>query len=238
MSHQKLTDVSSNPPPQILQEEVIAFLPGIVYWTNIHSALVGCNNNLAKILGLSSHKEIIGISAEQFGKLSGWTNSQLDLFKSDNAEIVKTAVHKFSEEFIIDVDGNKLSYYTHRVPISNENKEAIGVIHISIDTTQQEEIDRKSAELENANLIFLSNLTKKIIGESSEDYQTAEEYVHAILHYLDSIIACMPGNIYWTDKKSVYLGCNDNTAKYFGLKSRSEIIGITYKDMARLGGWT
>jgi len=44
---------------------------------------------------------------------------------------------------------------------------------------------------------------------------------------LESIIALMPGHVYWLDKNNVYQGCNDLQAKAYGLASRHEIIGKT-----------
>ena len=55
------------------------------------------------------------------------------------------------------------------------------------------------------------------------------------LHELDSVIAQMPGNVYWYDKNFTYLGCNDNSAKTLGL-SRQEAMGKNFKElMKRLG---
>lgn len=49
--------------------------------------------------------------------------------------------------------------------------------------------------------------------------------------YYESILALMPGHVYWLDRNNVFLGCNDNQAKNAGLKSRFEIIGKTNYDM-------
>src|SRR3990167_3738812 len=41
----------------------------------------------------------------------------------------------------------------------------------------------------------------------------------------DYIIKHTAGNLYWKDKNSIYLGCNENMAKIFKLKSTEEVIG-------------
>lgn len=48
---------------------------------------------------------------------------------------------------------------------------------------------------------------------------------------LRSIIAKMPGHIYWQDVNGVYQGCNEQQAKSAGLKSVDEIIGKTNADL-------
>ncbi len=48
---------------------------------------------------------------------------------------------------------------------------------------------------------------------------------------LRSILAKMPGHIYWQDINGVYQGCNEQQAKSAGLKSVDEIIGKTNADL-------
>ncbi len=50
------------------------------------------------------------------------------------------------------------------------------------------------------------------------------------LFRLDLIINNMPDYAYWKNTKSVYMGCNDNTAHLLGLKNRVEIYGKSDKD--------
>ena len=86
-------------------------------------------------------------------------------------------------------------------------------------------------------LLNLANLHEEIVSQTM-NHDNLEEYTEALRYYFESIIACMPGNVYWMDTNSVYLGCNDNVAKMLGIKSRKEIIGKTYKEMATLVDWS
>lgn len=47
------------------------------------------------------------------------------------------------------------------------------------------------------------------------------------IYELDSVIAQMPNNVYWYNKKLEYLGCNENSAKTLGM-SRQEAIGKNF----------
>ncbi len=49
---------------------------------------------------------------------------------------------------------------------------------------------------------------------------------------LNSILRYLPGFIFWKDKDSVFLGCNENFAHAAGFKSAEEIVGKTDYDMA------
>ena len=48
---------------------------------------------------------------------------------------------------------------------------------------------------------------------------------------LESIIAMMPGLVYWKGKDGKYLGCNNNELKVLNLKSRDEFIGKTTEEL-------
>ena len=49
--------------------------------------------------------------------------------------------------------------------------------------------------------------------------------------YLQNIIDCAPGSVYWKDLNGVYLGCNEVMAKTAKLKSKEDIIGKTDFDL-------
>lgn len=59
---------------------------------------------------------------------------------------------------------------------------------------------------------------------NSDDAQEVREY-------FESIIAVMPGHVYWKDKNGVLLGCNDQQAKSAGLASPKDIVGKTDYDL-------
>ncbi|MFA6409801.1 MAG: PAS domain-containing protein, partial [Gammaproteobacteria bacterium] len=121
-------------------------------------------------------------------------------------EIMASGVARIIEEQGIDSSGRKAIYITKKTPLFDTNGKVTGLLGVSIDIT-----DRKTVE-------------KKVIEEHVQKEMT-----------LENIIAMMPGNIYWTDKKGVYLGCNDNQLHTLGLRSRSEFIGKTYIDRLQDG---
>jgi len=48
----------------------------------------------------------------------------------------------------------------------------------------------------------------------------------------ESILALMPGHVYWKDRECTLLGCNTTLAQTLGLASPSEIVGKTDYDLA------
>jgi two-component system, OmpR family, aerobic respiration control sensor histidine kinase ArcB len=82
----------------------------------------------------------------------------------------------------------------------------------SIIEEKNEEIKRLTTYLEQERLRFKNEL--------QERYE-----------YYESILASMPGHVYWLDSNNVYLGCNDLQAKVADLRCRKEIVGKSNYDI-------
>jgi len=121
-------------------------------------------------------------------------------------EIMKSGIAQSIEEQGINASGRKAIYITKKTPLFDTKGKVTGLLGVSIDIT-----NKKAAE-------------KKILEQHEQKEIT-----------LENIIAMMPGNIYWTDRKGVYLGCNDNQLRTLGLRLRSEFVGKTYIDKLQDG---
>src|SRR5579883_2661828 len=78
---------------------IIALIPGNVYWKGEEKTYLGCNNNLAQILGFSSPKEIIGKqNSDLMGPELAQLTDQVDM------EVYTTGQEKYVEEHGLNVD--------------------------------------------------------------------------------------------------------------------------------------
>jgi len=77
----------------------------------------------------------------------------------------------------------------------------------------------------------LKNMAQKVTGHVIEEQKSSQDYAKIMVDYYENIIAAMPGHVYWTNKEGIYLGCNDNDAKFLGLNSRQDVVGKTIYDL-------
>lgn len=77
-----------------------------------------------------------------------------------------------------------------------------------------------------------------IIGVQYSNATSVDKIIEDIISYYESIIGCMPGNVYWFDKNCIAVGCNNNVLKMFGFNSIKQYKGLTFEDMGRIGNWT
>ncbi|WP_218813601.1 PAS domain-containing sensor histidine kinase [Rickettsiella endosymbiont of Dermanyssus gallinae] len=66
------------------------------------------------------------------------------------------------------------------------------------------------------------------VGEDVTKLKKAEDKIYE----LDSIIAQLPGNVYWFSNDFIYLGCNENSARTLGME-RSETVGKDFSELMR-----
>jgi PAS domain S-box-containing protein len=67
--------------------------------------------------------------------------------------------------------------------------------------------------------------------EDITDRRRAEIALREREELLRNVITHIPGAVFWKDRNSVYLGCNDLVAHHAGRKSPAEIVGLTDFDM-------
>jgi PAS domain S-box-containing protein len=63
------------------------------------------------------------------------------------------------------------------------------------------------------------------------DRRTAEEAAREQRAVLEQVLRHIPCAVFWKDSRSVYLGCNDQSARDVGLASPEEAVGKTDRDM-------
>ena len=147
---------------QEMLETVIDNFPDLVFWKDLHSRFLGCNQAFAIAVGLSSPAEIIG-------------KTDLDLpigkehakkYHKDDQSVIKSGKAKLHIiEPLNQINGKSVWLDTNKIPIYDENKKIIGVLGSSADITS-----RKLAEI--------------ALKESEEKFRTlAESSLFAIMIY-------------------------------------------------------
>lgn len=86
-------------------------------------------------------------------------------------------------------------------------------------------------------------LTKKypyIFDEDidSGDIDSLEKIIKLIESYYQSIISCMPGHVYWTDKNANGIGCNQNVLNFMKLRTIEDFRGLSFEKTADVTGWS
>lgn len=198
-----------------LEEEVIHLksifnaIPANVYWKNREGIYQGCNNAVLNLFKLQSIDDFVDRKLAEFDSKNGNNIQQID------EDIMASNLTVTFEETGIDVQGNEAIYLTCKSPLYNQQQEVIGLVGVSINITNRKKQEQKIRR----------------------DKEIVENQYYLTNTYLANILASVPEHLYWVDKNSVVVGCNDQQAKSFGLNSKEDLIGKSMHDVAEMLGW-
>jgi two-component system aerobic respiration control sensor histidine kinase ArcB len=115
---------------------IIENLPGNVFWKDDKGIILGCNNNLAKISGYNSARDLIGkVTNELF---ESFISENIDL---NDQKITASGQEIYTEEHGLNIDQQPVVYLTKRMPLYNKSGHIIGSVGISFDITERKKIE-------------------------------------------------------------------------------------------------
>ena len=145
-------------------ENIIALLPGHVYWKDINGKYLGCNDMQAKSLGLNSRDEIVNRIAYQ-----DLPKEIAENLRKNDQEILKSKAPRVKEEPGVRSDGSLGTFISHKIPLLGKNQEPLGLLGVSLDITLKKEAEVKlkaaNAVMQKANKVkraLLSAISQEI----------------------------------------------------------------------------
>jgi len=144
MTEQKEKDkklIESKENVDMAFENLIAHLPGHVYWLDRNNIFLGCNELQAKYAGLKNRYEIVGKSNYDMP----WRD-HADALNAVNNKVMSTGQEYSVEELNVAKDGSEGIFLSKKVPLLDAKNNIIGILGISVDITKQKEVERKLIE--------------------------------------------------------------------------------------------
>lgn len=140
-------------------EGIIDKLPANVYWMDANGIMLGCNQQMAAVLGLKDRHELIGKDFNHYyAKVNG-----MHCMDNNLAAIKSGGVLVFEET--VELDGEARTFLSHKSALRDPNGEPISLLGVSFDITERKRIERElkiaKEEAEAANLAklhFMNNM--------------------------------------------------------------------------------
>ncbi len=119
---------------------IINNIPHFVFWKDVNSVFLGCNQKFTDLIGFVSPQDIIGKTDYDMP----WKKEQSDAYREDDKQVMESRVGKLNyEERQRQKDGSEIIVLVSKVPMFDKNGKVTGILGIYTDIT-----DRKSAEEE------------------------------------------------------------------------------------------
>lgn len=131
-------------------EDVLAALPGCVYWKDKQGVYLGCNDQTAQLAGFSDSADIIGRTDYELP----WSTEADDLRHNDMA-IMKSGKPLIFKE-TVSIQKESYSYLSSKSPLRDKEGNIIGILGTSVNIP--EKIDEKKHRESD----FITNISKDI----------------------------------------------------------------------------
>jgi two-component system aerobic respiration control sensor histidine kinase ArcB len=124
-------------------ENIIARMPGSIYWKDKYGVYLGCNNYVAKMAGVASPAEVIGKTDYEFP----WRDEAESVLKTER-EIIESGEARELEISGTLADGTEATFIATKVPLRDENGTIIGILSTSLDVTARKKAEQLKFENE------------------------------------------------------------------------------------------
>ncbi|MBS0351039.1 MAG: PAS domain-containing protein, partial [Proteobacteria bacterium] len=162
-----------------LLNDIIAKVPGFVFWKDMDLKLMGCNENFAKQVGYHHPQDIIGLTDHDLP----WSESQTEKFIQDDQHILQTGIPKLNiEETQRQLDGQDLTLLTSKVPLYTDGQ-ITGVLGTYVDVTPFKRIEQ-ALRLEKDKAEAVSRLKSNFIMNMEHDIRTPVSGIYGMTQLL------------------------------------------------------
>jgi len=194
--------------------KILNELPIHFYCRDKEGRIVYCNEAQAKNTGFNNIAELMGKNIFDVGEKLHWPHSFAENIRKNDEEVMELRLTTIKEENAL-IHDQECVYLSYKTPLYTEDDQVRGILGLSVDIT---EYKNQQTQLMN-------------------DKDLAEQQAQSHANYLANVLANLPEHIYWKDRNGKILGCNDQQARSFGMKSSQGLIGKTDYDLAEILGW-
>lgn len=126
-------------------ENIIACMPASVYWKDRSGIYRGCNDYLARLIGLKSRSEIVGKTDYEITKKLHSNEAMAEYIKNVDMGVMQSGIAELNHEEkpFYDLNGKVVYQLTNKVPLRDKNNKVIGVVGISIDITERKQMEQE-----------------------------------------------------------------------------------------------
>ncbi|MDQ5884349.1 MAG: hypothetical protein QG556_688 [Pseudomonadota bacterium] len=160
--------------------DLIEQIPAGIFWKDINSVFLGCNQFFARLANIENPKDIIGKTDFDLP----WGKFQAQNYVKDDQEVIKTQKPKLDiEEYQTLADGTECVLLTNKIPLFDNKGEVVGLLAIFHDITRRKHMEMMLEQEKNK--AQLANFAKtEFIANMSHDIRTPLTGVIGLSHCL------------------------------------------------------
>lgn len=117
---------------------IVANMPGHVYWKDVNGVYLGCNDRQAKSLGFESADSVIGKTDFDLP----WAAGVAKKFRANDLDVMQTGQPRAVEE-PSQMEGREVIVLSQKAPLKDRHGHVLGVLGISFDITERKKMEKE-----------------------------------------------------------------------------------------------
>ncbi len=130
-------------------EFILKSTPGYVYWKDLDSVYIGCNQNFAEVIEFKSPEDVVGKT--DYDLPYGIKDPRVaDKFRQDDMYVIKNLKSIVVEDYpgTKNAKGQEIVVRTEKIPLMDKAGNVMGVLGIAVDLTEQKEAEGLAIDIE------------------------------------------------------------------------------------------
>lgn len=198
---------------QRLLQLVLDTIPQKVFWKDMDSIYLGCNQRFSDVAGLQSPEDIVGLDDYALP----WKLEEATFFQACDRRIMGS---NQAELGIVETqktaNGQETWIETNKVPLHDTHGNVIGILGTYHDITKQKEAEKTLQDI--------NETLEQRVAERTRELQESQTF-------LRSIMDTIPQSLFWKDTQAKFLGCNQNFLTAVGMERLEDIVAKTDQDL-------
>ncbi|MFE8597756.1 ATP-binding protein [Archangium violaceum] len=198
---------------QELLSSILAHIPHSVFWKDRHSIFLGCNQQFARDMGVSSPLEVLGRTDFELPVSS----PNADIYRRIDREVMESGVPRLTyEESLQGPDGQVSWFLTSKVPLKDSEGVVQGLVGIYVDISERRRQESTLQETKELIERHAAHLEEQVL-EAHERTLHLMEHSREVVFVLDAA-----GNV---------LEVNPVAERLLGI-SREQLLGTSFEALA------
>lgn len=155
-----------------IYRSAFAKMEDFIYLLDKDGFLIDCNKNLLRFLGFSKP---IGSIYDMMQKQSLWTSEQIRYFQQHDIDAIMSGTAQKEQQALIKNDGSIHYFVFSRVPLADEQGNALGLLVVLSDQTKQKQLNERlkhiKAKMRYSNQFSSNTLSSENTSESSNKFK-------------------------------------------------------------------
>ncbi len=123
-----------------LLSRVLENIPSFVFWKDTQGVYQGCNRNFARLAGLDSPKDIVGMTDSDLPSRP----KDVERYRFCDDSVIETGKPMLGiEETTTDAEGNQRLVITSKVPLRDKRGQVAGVLGLALDVTERRTLEQQ-----------------------------------------------------------------------------------------------